>query len=317
MEQHAALQHANLGPFDEKPFICEQCGQSYRYRSAYIKHREQNHRARLPADKLFTCDVCGMQFRYLKSFKKHRLNHALERLHGKFERRIAQMGSGSGTVSVTEKNKDITATSSTNENNNNDVVTSSNETLTGSMTDLQFAIKTEAADEEIEEQDNVVDSPNAPSSIAGSDTPTNLTMASNTLNAIIKAQLVSEKPTPMLERSISRGDSQFPLNKQPSRFMPHNLHNSNPSLNLHFQQQVSQPSLPPNLHQMHHFHHNETETSNAMTSTSTINSLINAERIPSSQMLGLNAQEASILNFLRVDAAEKQRDRRFVLINIF
>lgn len=28
-------------------------------------------------------------------------------------------------------------------------------------------------------------------------------------------------------------------------------------------------------------------------------------------MLGLNAQEASILNFLRVDAAEKQRDRRY------
>lgn len=85
LEQHASLQHANEEC--EKPFICEQCGQSYRYRSAYLKHREQNHRARLPADKLFTCDVCGMQFRYLKSFKKHRLNHALERLHGKNERR--------------------------------------------------------------------------------------------------------------------------------------------------------------------------------------------------------------------------------------
>ena len=48
-----------------------------------MKHREQNHRARLPADKLFTCDVCGMQFRYLKSFKKHRLNHTFERIHGR------------------------------------------------------------------------------------------------------------------------------------------------------------------------------------------------------------------------------------------
>lgn len=85
LEQHASLQHASDDC--EKPFICEQCGQSYRYRSAYLKHREQNHRARLPADKLFTCDVCGMQFRYLKSFKKHRLNHALERLHGKNEKR--------------------------------------------------------------------------------------------------------------------------------------------------------------------------------------------------------------------------------------
>lgn len=83
LERHAALQHASQTPGDDKPFICEQCGQSYRYRSAYVKHREQNHRARLPADKLFTCDVCGMQFRYLKSFKKHRLNHTLERLHTK------------------------------------------------------------------------------------------------------------------------------------------------------------------------------------------------------------------------------------------
>lgn len=80
LQRHALLQHAGH-PADDKPFTCEQCGQRYRYRSAYIKHREQNHRARLPADKLFTCDVCGMQFRYLKSFKKHRLNHALERLH--------------------------------------------------------------------------------------------------------------------------------------------------------------------------------------------------------------------------------------------
>ncbi|KAL2725178.1 zinc finger protein 853-like isoform X1 [Vespula squamosa] len=79
LERHALLQHAGQSN-DDKPFTCEQCGQRYRYRSAYVKHREQNHRARLPADKLFTCDVCGMQFRYLKSFKKHRLNHALERL---------------------------------------------------------------------------------------------------------------------------------------------------------------------------------------------------------------------------------------------
>ncbi|KAK6628173.1 hypothetical protein RUM43_001985 [Polyplax serrata] len=90
LEQHNSLQHSITSrisetgsPGEDKPFKCEQCGQSYRYRSAYLKHQEQNHRARLPADKLFTCDVCGMQFRYLKSFKKHRLNHALEKLHTK------------------------------------------------------------------------------------------------------------------------------------------------------------------------------------------------------------------------------------------
>lgn len=140
LEQHAALQHANLGPMEEKPFICEQCGQSYRYRSAYVKHREQNHRARLPADKLFTCDVCGMQFRYLKSFKKHRLNHALERLHGKCEKRAQQMATTSGGTSES----------------NNEMVTSSNETLTDEIAELQFAIK---AEEEEEDQDDTIDSP--------------------------------------------------------------------------------------------------------------------------------------------------------------
>lgn len=93
LEQHTILQHSGQSlrrhsssesggssSREDKPFQCDQCGQSYRYRSAYIKHREQNHRARLPADKLFTCDICGMQFRYLKSFKKHRLNHTLEML---------------------------------------------------------------------------------------------------------------------------------------------------------------------------------------------------------------------------------------------
>ncbi|XP_060523987.1 protein bric-a-brac 1-like isoform X2 [Cylas formicarius] len=118
LEQHAALQHmpgAPSGPglSPDKPFVCDQCGQSYRYRSAYVKHREQNHRARLPADKLFSCDVCGMQFRYLKSFKKHRLNHALERLHGK---------SGEGISRKTD-------TIQQSPDQGNDQVSSSNETL--------------------------------------------------------------------------------------------------------------------------------------------------------------------------------------------
>lgn len=90
--------------------------------------------------------------------------------------------------------------------------------------------------------------------------------------------------------------------------MPH-LH-SNTSLNLHHYQPPIQPH-----HSFNHHQHKEPETSNAIPSTSTINSLINAERIPSNQVLGLNAQEASILNFLRVDAAEKQRDRRSVIYN--
>lgn len=195
LEQHAALQHANLGPLDEKPFICEQCGQSYRYRSAYVKHREQNHRARLPADKLFTCDVCGMQFRYLKSFKKHRLNHALERLHGKFDRRFAQ------TVS---DNRKETSANSISETNNNEMVTSSNEMITDEMTELNFSIKTE--EEEDEEPDNAADSLNVNNDDLN--TPTNLSMANSILSNAIKAKFDHmDKQTHIPDRPISREES--------------------------------------------------------------------------------------------------------------
>lgn len=106
LERHALLQHAGQAS-DDKPFTCEQCGQRYRYRSAYVKHREQNHRARLPADKLFTCDVCGMQFRYLKSFKKHRLNHALERLQRAPE---PQSGPMSAVSAAAERSDQVSST---------------------------------------------------------------------------------------------------------------------------------------------------------------------------------------------------------------
>lgn len=175
LEQHAALQHPHVGPGEEKPFICEQCGQSYRYRSAYAKHKEQNHRARLPADKLFTCDVCGMQFRYLKSFKKHRLNHALERLHGK---KSVGVGGGVG-VSVrlgSSMSLPVAAPTSVSAAGSvtsvdQDVVTSSQEPmLADEGEDLRVNVKREeqpeqhssggggGADGEEHEQDNTVDS---------------------------------------------------------------------------------------------------------------------------------------------------------------
>jgi hypothetical protein len=40
-------------------------------------------------------------------------------------------------------------------------------------------------------------------------------------------------------------------------------------------------------------------------------SSVNAESLSNQNLMGLNSQEVSILNFLRVDAAEKQRDKRF------
>ncbi|GAB0094379.1 longitudinals lacking protein, isoforms A/B/D/L [Sergentomyia squamirostris] len=228
LEQHAALQHAGVGAMEEKPFICEQCGQSYRYRSAYVKHREQNHRARLPADKLFTCDVCGMQFRYLKSFKKHRLNHALERLHGKNEKKYGSMELGT------------------------EIVTSSND----DENELKITIKEE---EDEEDQDDTVDS------------------AGGMCNT---------------EQSVD-GDIVVPKITSSAETMEYGATNSGPMMVEREDQLIKKRlEMCP------------------MPATS-VNSLLTAERIPSDQALGLNPQEASILNFLRVDAAERQRDRRF------
>ncbi len=44
--------------------------------------------------------------------------------------------------------------------------------------------------------------------------------------------------------------------------------------------------------------------------TTSLKNLLNAETISNQHLMGLNSQEVSILNFLRVDAAEKQRDKR-------
>ncbi|ROT69672.1 hypothetical protein C7M84_012124 [Penaeus vannamei] len=60
---------------EEKPYKCDQCGQRYKYQSAFQRHQEQNHTAKLPGDKPFRCDVCGQCFKYHKSFAKHRSNH--------------------------------------------------------------------------------------------------------------------------------------------------------------------------------------------------------------------------------------------------
>ena len=46
-------------------------------------------------------------------------------------------------------------------------------------------------------------------------------------------------------------------------------------------------------------------------SSASLKNLLNAESLSNQSLMGLNSQEVSILNFLRVDAAEKQRDKRF------
>lgn len=48
-----------------------------------------------------------------------------------------------------------------------------------------------------------------------------------------------------------------------------------------------------------------------MQGSASLKNLLSAESLSNQTLLGLNSQEVSILNFLRVDAAEKQRDKRF------
>ncbi|XP_023158608.1 zinc finger protein 14-like [Ceratitis capitata] len=321
LEQHAALQHPHIGPGEEKPFICEQCGQSYRYRSAYAKHKEQNHRARLPADKLFTCDVCGMQFRYLKSFKKHRLNHALERLHGK-KSVMAKHCIGPMHPMLGEQ----------------DVVTSSQEPMPADEggEDLRINVKREQDDDEREQrdredQDCTIDSAGM---IMCKDNNSSLTMATasvveSSISSSDGIHSTNKGPRLLNTPQMETDPSYHHLQRHPQHPHPHHVQQT------HQQQQQQQPlpphlhgnvagtSLPPHPHQhphaalphthhphAHHAHHAAASTLNSLNSLNSITSLINAERIPNEQFLGLNPQEASILNFLRVDAAERQRDKR-------
>ncbi|CAL4063676.1 unnamed protein product [Meganyctiphanes norvegica] len=69
LEEHVRIHE------EEKPYKCDQCGQRYKYQSAFQRHQEQNHTAKLPGDKPYRCDVCGQCFKYHKSFAKHRSNH--------------------------------------------------------------------------------------------------------------------------------------------------------------------------------------------------------------------------------------------------
>ncbi|XP_058974992.1 zinc finger protein 287 [Musca domestica] len=315
LEQHAALQHPLLGP-------------------AYAKHKETNHRSRLPADKLFTCDVCGMQFRYLKSFKKHRLNHALERLHGK-------------------KGKHPFAMHLHQQMQEHEMISGGQESSMGVMgpevdvvEDLRINIKKEREDDDSQQQQHPQRHDNEQND--GID------------STRVQAQTNTNEPNIECSDGIhSTNKRQRLLNAPPPSHMEtdpsyHHISHQLSSIPTSHQQQQhhSQHHLPPHHHHSHlnsqlpgHLAHNMSamaaaaaaattpqhqqqitpqtaqqaavaaaaaaaNSMNSLNSLNSITSLINAERLPNEQFLGLNPQEASILNFLRVDAQERQRDKR-------
>ncbi|KAL7030527.1 hypothetical protein ACKWTF_006695 [Chironomus riparius] len=278
LEQHTALQHSQLS-CSEKQNKCEHCGQNYRYNcclQSTLLMNSQDHpgnpnRARVPADKLFTCDVCGMQFRYLKSFKKHRLNHALERLHGKKE-----MNENSGELMV----------SSTNDESGipKGVI---------SLEDEQMLL-------DDQDQDDTIDSI--------SNTNSNMNFSST--------NLINTKQMNDPNLSISADNNNFGGDiKDKSSISSAITECDKQETNGNI---TSSDKLLDEMTDMANTQH-DAESSSALNFT--MSSLQNSFSMQGSSgslksltmtnqsLMGLNSQEASILNFLRVDA--DKRDKRF------
>ncbi|XP_059224055.1 uncharacterized protein LOC106091895 isoform X2 [Stomoxys calcitrans] len=337
LEQHAALQHPLLGPGEEKPFICEQCGQTYRYRSAYAKHKETNHRSRLPADKLFTCDVCGMQFRYLKSFKKHRLNHALERLHGKKGKHPFAMhmqhemvpGSQEPCAAPMGSDSDIVEDLRINIKKERD----DDESQHQQHHQQQLLLQKQGHEEETEggggadlvgvlsyaENQKLQTNTKEPNIIHSSDGIHSTNKRQRLLNTPLSSHMETDPSFHAQHQHTSIPTSQ--QQNHPQHHIAHHshLHSQLPGHLAHNMTAMAAaaaaattPQHPAQMTPQTAAIHGTVaaSTMSSLSSLNSITSLINAERLPNEQFLGLNPQEASILNFLRVDAQERQRDKR-------
>lgn len=218
-----------------------------------------------------------MQFRYLKSFKKHRLNHALERLHGKKE----GTGENSGELMVSSTNDDSGIPKG--------VI---------SLEDEQMLL-------EDQDQDDTIDSI--------SNTNSNINISTNNL---INNQLNDPNTSISTDKKNTGGDITDKLNS---------------SAITECDKQETNGNITSSESMQHHEQGNEMRSNQEAESSSmsfampgmssgnypmqgssaSLKSLLNAESLASQNLMGLNSQEVSILNFLRVDAAEKQRDKRF------
>jgi hypothetical protein len=291
LEQHTALQHSQLS-CSEKPYKCEHCGQNYRYncclQSTMLNNPQDNsgsNRAnRVPADKLFTCEVCGMQFRYLKSFKKHRLNHALERLHGKSE----VCGEMSGELMV----------SSTNDESNN--------TPKGGVISLE--------DEQMllddQDQDDTIDSlSNTNSNIQNIFSTTTTTTTTTTSNF----HDPNNTSIPADNKNNTGGDNIDKLNSSAITECDKDETNGNITSSDTLEKELSERAKNNEIESNVNFTMPNIPNpfSNVQGSSASLKNLLNAENLSNQSLMGLNSQEVSILNYLRVDAADKNRDKRF------
>jgi transcription elongation factor Elf1 len=236
-----------------------------------------NRANRVPADKLFTCEVCGMQFRYLKSFKKHRLNHALERLHGKSE----VCGEMSGELMV----------SSTNDE-------SSTPRGVISLEDEQMLL-------DDQDQDDTIDSL--------SNTNSNTTNIFSTSTTTSNFHDPNNTSIPADNKNNTGGDNIDKLNSSAITECDKDETNGNITSSDTLEKELSERAKNNEIESNVNFTMPNIPNPfpNVQGSSASLKNLLNAENLSNQSLMGLNSQEVSILNYLRVDAADKNRDKRF------
>lgn len=222
-----------------------------------------------------------MQFRYLKSFKKHRLNHALERLHGKSEG-----GETSGELMVSSTNSDESGTTKSG------VI---------SLEDEQMLLDDQDQDDTIDSLSNTSNSNttilNTFSTNPFHDHPSKDISAMNTnsggdITDKLNSRAITECDKQETNGNITSSDI---LEKELHDRAKHcDIESSSSSSSVNFSMPTVQNPFP-----MQH------------SSSASLKNLLSSESLSNQNLMGLNSQEVSILNYLRVDAADKNRDKRF------
>lgn len=225
-----------------------------------------------------------MQFRYLKSFKKHRLNHALERLHGKKE--------------INENTGELMVSSTNNDENGipKGII---------SLEDEQMLL-------DDQDQDDTIDSI--------SNTNSNMNISSNSL--ISKMQHLNDHANHS-GGGVSTDNNSGGDIKDKSSISSAITECDNQETNGNIT--ITSSDRNQQQHQHQHDEMNEMRSKLNEAETSALNFAISS--LPSSfstmqqggsgggsnqqNMMGLNTQEASILNFLRVSDTAEKRDKRF------
>lgn len=223
-----------------------------------------------------------MQFRYLKSFKKHRLNHALERLHGKSE-----TGETSGELMVSSTNSDESGGAP-----KGGVI---------SLEDEQMLLDDQDQDDTIDSLSNTTNSnttiPNTFSTNPFHDHPQKDISAMNTnsggdITDKLTSSAITECDKQETNGNITSSDI---LEKElHERAKNCEIESSSSSSSVNFTMPTVSNPFPMQG-----------------SSSASLKNLLSAESLSNQSLMGLNSQEVSILNYLRVDAADKNRDKRF------